>query len=88
MRQDQDGNEKETDPTSSSQPPSPPPLLPGRCFTTAEFVQLEFTLFPKEAQPNAHEKDSFQRLLHINLHSKPNSKPSGDAGFKLKREKD
>ena len=90
MRQDQDGNEKETDSTSSS-PSSPPPpllLLPGRCFTTAEFVQLEFTLFPKEAQPNAHEKDSFQRLLHINLHSKPNSKPSGDAGFKLKREKD
>ena len=57
MRQDQDGNEKETDPTSSSQPPSPPPLLPGRCFTTAEFVQLEFTLFPNEAQPNAHNID-------------------------------
>ena len=85
MRQDQDGNEKETDPTSSSQPPpSPPLLLPGRYFTTAEFVQVEFTLFPKEAQPNAHEKDSFQRLLHINLHSKPNSKLSGHAGSGIK----
>ena len=71
MRQDQDGNKKETDPTSSSQPP--PLLLPGRCFTTAEFVQLEFTLFPNEAQPSVHKIDSFQRqtLLHINLHLNP-----------------
>ena len=74
MRQDQDGNEKETDPTSSSQPLLPPPLLlPCRCFTTAEFVQLEFTLFPNEAQPSVHKIDSFQRqtLLHINLHLNP-----------------
>ena len=86
MRQDQDGNKKETDPTSSSQPPPPPPAASWSLLHDCWICSTGIYTVPKRSSTECSQNWLFSKTNIVAYKStfEPNSKLSGHAGSGIK----